>query len=101
MIRRPPRSTLFPYTTLFRSRGGRGAGAAQDRALGEAGGRLGVPALRGGARSDGEKRPEHGSDTAMPCRYDPFIEAHLSIHRPFPSSIAATDPAAMPAGTPR
>src|SRR2546427_8709134 len=25
MIRRPPRSTLFPYTTLFRSRGGAGA----------------------------------------------------------------------------
>src|SRR3712207_8640094 len=24
MIRRPPRSTLFPYTTLFRSRGGGG-----------------------------------------------------------------------------
>src|SRR2546429_1323119 len=24
MIRRPPRSTLFPYTTLFRSRGGIG-----------------------------------------------------------------------------
>src|SRR2546429_1576348 len=23
MIRRPPRSTLFPYTTLFRSTGGR------------------------------------------------------------------------------
>src|SRR2546421_1155032 len=42
MIRRPPRSTLFPYTTLFRSgqeqrqehgRGGRrqGGGEAQDR----------------------------------------------------------------------
>src|SRR3712207_8674881 len=28
MIRRPPRSTLFPYTTLFRSLGG----AARDRA---------------------------------------------------------------------
>src|SRR5437762_4666883 len=31
MIRRPPRSTLFPYTTLFRSRGGctrRGEGTA-------------------------------------------------------------------------
>src|SRR6266496_6060049 len=26
MIRRPPRSTLFPYTTLFRSRDGRTAG---------------------------------------------------------------------------
>src|SRR2546430_9009092 len=29
MIRRPPRSTLFPYTTLFRSRG------ALERALAE------------------------------------------------------------------
>src|SRR2546427_5121356 len=26
MIRRPPRSTLFPYTTLFRSRGARARG---------------------------------------------------------------------------
>src|SRR5437660_5858159 len=43
MIRRPPRSTLFPYTTLFRSmaasgefepllRGGRGGGAAHGDA---------------------------------------------------------------------
>src|SRR2546427_7050970 len=35
MIRRPPRSTLFPYTTLFRSRradcaGPRGAGRWRD-----------------------------------------------------------------------
>src|SRR5689334_24779686 len=28
MIRRPPRSTLFPYTTLFRSRAGQLLGAA-------------------------------------------------------------------------
>src|SRR3712207_7568188 len=28
MIRRPPRSTLFPYTTLFRSRQSRQAGDA-------------------------------------------------------------------------
>src|SRR5947208_11914731 len=27
MLRRPPRSTLFPYTTLFRSRTRRGANA--------------------------------------------------------------------------
>src|SRR5207249_8231962 len=27
MIRRPPRSTLFPYTTLFRSRGGLDVGS--------------------------------------------------------------------------
>src|SRR2546428_4234772 len=33
MIRRPPRSTLFPYTTLFRSRAARGrrGGDALDR----------------------------------------------------------------------
>src|SRR5256885_3152103 len=29
MIRRPPRSTLFPYTTLFRSRRRRASGAGQ------------------------------------------------------------------------
>src|SRR3712207_7979154 len=32
MIRRPPRSTLFPYTTLFRSAaGGKGAGLRGER----------------------------------------------------------------------
>src|SRR3712207_8628210 len=39
MIRRPPRSTLFPYTTLFRSGGGTGPG----RLPGDA---PGVPPLR-------------------------------------------------------
>src|SRR5687767_16027386 len=38
MIRRPPRSTLFPYTTLFRSeRAGQRAGAAQRVARHDAG----------------------------------------------------------------
>src|SRR6266516_5791366 len=32
MIRRPPRSTLFPYTTLFRSPLGTGAAAGVDGA---------------------------------------------------------------------
>src|SRR5229473_5538083 len=31
MIRRPPRSTLFPYTTLFRARGHPGAAPAARR----------------------------------------------------------------------
>src|SRR5437763_13359999 len=35
MIRRPPRSTLFPYTTLFRSRG-RGQGRAGPHRRGAA-----------------------------------------------------------------
>src|SRR3712207_7390077 len=30
MIRRPPRSTLFPYTTLFRSPGIHGRGPGRD-----------------------------------------------------------------------
>src|SRR2546430_6428370 len=31
MIRRPPRSTLFPYTTLFRSRGAMGGEPGASR----------------------------------------------------------------------
>src|SRR2546422_9586998 len=49
MIRRPPRSTLFPYTTLFRSRGVRGGRrgrrGARGRAAGPAGG-VAVPLVR-------------------------------------------------------
>src|SRR5256886_10054779 len=35
MIRRPPRSTLFPYTTLFRSRSREGASFQRYKGLGE------------------------------------------------------------------
>src|SRR2546430_12528886 len=34
MIRRPPRSTLFPYTTLFRSRAEHDAGPREVRVIG-------------------------------------------------------------------
>src|SRR5258708_29839628 len=37
MIRRPPRSTLFPYTTLFRSRWSRGRSGARGLALRDGG----------------------------------------------------------------
>src|SRR4051794_41490587 len=43
MIRRPPRSTLFPYTTLFRSRGGTG------RVRTGGAGRAGQPVRRPGS----------------------------------------------------
>src|SRR3989442_9069263 len=39
MIRRPPRSTLFPYTTLFRS----GAGGREPRAIAPGGVRALTP----------------------------------------------------------
>src|SRR5436309_4268780 len=64
MIRRPPRSTLFPYTTLFRSPGGAGqvrraAGhPARDRPSDHFRGRAGDD-RRGGAASRSE---EHTSE---------------------------------------
>src|SRR5687768_17994778 len=59
MIRRPPRSTLFPYTTLFRS-----------RRLGQAGLRA-SPHRRRGPRA-------HGSSQAGPLR----AAHHLGGGRP-------------------
>src|SRR5256885_9851972 len=68
MIRRPPRSTLFPYTTLFRSLG------ALDR-------RHEAPLLRVGAKRD-QGRPEQllADVTEPPRRARPhvlLIEQHL------------------------
>src|SRR2546426_12181176 len=64
MIRRPPRSTLFPYTTLFRSpSGGRGQ-AGHPRPGGDL--EIARPQRRPGA----ERRPrseEHTSELQSPC----------------------------------
>src|SRR3712207_8393187 len=54
MIRRPPRSTLFPSTTLFRSRQGREA-RHQDRVEP----RRGRPRGRGGRHHGGDRQPSH------------------------------------------
>src|SRR5256885_11236247 len=70
MIRRPPRSTLFPYTTLFRSLSGGGRARRPDR--------LHRGPARGQARShqgsaEGVRRPEqrrseeHTSELQSPC----------------------------------
>src|SRR2546425_3451632 len=62
MIRRPPRSTLFPYTTLFRSLPARfGAEQAGDRGLvleggaDRAGGRVLGGAQAGGGLADRDR----------------------------------------------
>src|SRR2546422_6282981 len=52
MIRRPPRSTLFPYTTLFRS---------LERSLALAGVRLALP-HRAGWRLARKRSEEHTSE---------------------------------------
>src|SRR3712207_8970757 len=73
MIRRPPRSTLFPYTTLFRSGvdvydsapAGRGCPGGA-RGAEEAGGADGKGAVRHGAgdrrRPGGARSEEHTSE---------------------------------------
>src|SRR3712207_7837049 len=59
MIRRPPRSTLFPYTTLFRSEGQVvGAQAAASLGAADAGGAdpEGAQAAAGGGRGARDRR---------------------------------------------
>src|SRR5256885_8177860 len=64
MIRRPPRSTLFPYTTLFRSQCGLlGHLRRQDGGERQAGDSAGRGPVRGGrGRSE-----EHTSELQSPC----------------------------------
>src|SRR5690348_17688815 len=59
MIRRPPRSTLFPYTTLFRSRGGDVRGPARG------GRRRAAAACRPGQGGVGRSE-EHTSELQSP-----------------------------------
>src|SRR2546430_12830333 len=79
MIRRPPRSTLFPYTTLFRSgTGRRGAACAASREMAPAGDRrvahLNLPAApdppshRRPARRSEEHTSELQSQSNLVCR---------------------------------
>src|SRR3712207_7152118 len=56
MIRRPPRSTLFPYTTLFRSRRGRDHGDV-------VGGARGPPRRRAGPA----RRARRGARGGVPA----------------------------------
>src|SRR2546425_9040861 len=73
MIRRPPRSTLFPYTTLFRSVGFDTVGVLGNAA---------TPAERGrsvvaGARVD-LRDARHGSFLRHPERREGRSEEHTS-----------------------
>src|SRR3989442_4429960 len=83
MIRRPPRSTLFPYTTLFRSRAGR---AARLRSPPRAGARLVRPRTGGAA-----------SESTLSLPYDlPFLGGDgLLVER---SAVFLEDPTLQLAG---
>src|SRR5256885_9700632 len=58
MIRRPPRSTLFPYTTLFRSPDTRGTNVKNSLSRQQFGGSVGFPVKRS---------EEHTSELQSPC----------------------------------
>src|SRR5438093_9053269 len=76
MIRRPPRSTLFPYTTLFRSL----PGVCPDIATDQPG------VCRSGAR---ERSEEHTSElqslTNLVCRL--LLEKKKKMHKQYPVKI--------------
>src|SRR3712207_7017157 len=59
MIRRPPRSTLFPYTTLFRSDRGVGEQRVGDQLLGIVRRRLDVQARELEAQEDADLAARH------------------------------------------
>src|SRR2546426_2117990 len=60
MIRRPPRSTLFPYTTLFRSGAGvRGVVPTEEQDRGDAGDQDHVRVFR--HEEEGEAHPDRKS----------------------------------------
>src|SRR2546426_3735746 len=63
MIRRPPRSTLFPYTTLFRSHPG-----AKEGCRGPSGDPPGRSRCAGAEDPDSRSRSEeHTSELQSPC----------------------------------
>src|SRR2546430_4486873 len=74
MIRRPPRSTLFPYTTLFRSRL-----AALDLPPPLVAALVRSPATARGARRSEEHTSELQSQSNLVCRL--LLEKKKAFHR--------------------
>src|SRR2546430_6272429 len=84
MIRRPPRSTLFPYTTLFRSSRRRlpdhhGLVGARGRHVRPVGGKRGV---RGRRRRSEEHTSELQSQSNLVCRL--LLEKKKGLHPALP-----------------
>src|SRR5256886_13545538 len=92
MIRRPPRSTLFPYTTLFRSHrtppGRARCRAAEARPPARPGPAAG---LRLRTRSE-EHTSELQSQSNLVCRLLLEKKKHHAEHPPAPPSLPARHP---------
>src|SRR2546430_9327776 len=72
MIRRPPRSTLFPYTTLFRSN--------RTDPCGDAAARLGKRGIRRHATDQGSARSPRTPESWSPVLVGPLV-GHLGRAR--------------------
>src|SRR2546426_11436968 len=76
MIRRPPRSTLFPYTTLFRSKRGHAGPACREPGVLET-------RVAGGPVEDRPQRePEHQERDVELQRDDLVEEGPVDDHEP-------------------
>src|SRR2546430_7280573 len=93
MIRRPPRSTLFPYTTLFRSRRGASVRSADRRPSRRrrcvARARLGVHADRATPRRSEEHTSELQSQSNLVCRLLLEKKKTLDVSRKGPCRLGA------------
>src|SRR3712207_6879444 len=84
MIRRPPRSTLFPYTTLFRSRAAVAcwrdrAVAAQDDNRGD--GRRGVRQEHGGGYGGGAARLARSEEHTSELQSRQYLVCRLLLEK--------------------
>src|SRR5258707_5588606 len=100
MIRRPPRSTLFPYTTLFRSDAGAGAHHA---GLSPGGGTRGAAEPRRAAprRQQRHRSEEHTSELQsrqyLVCRL--LLEKKIHARTILSTSLTLTSAMTVPATT--
>src|SRR5256885_4134452 len=99
MIRRPPRSTLFPYTTLFRSSAPRCRGRQRGARL-----KIGVIGVGHWGRKHVEeyRSEEHTSELQSPCNIvcRRLLERTTDDRRIMKSSTAAAFRCAAPLRSP-
>src|SRR5256885_3875465 len=94
MIRRPPRSTLFPYTTLFRSRVGdrqvQVRREARRRArVGQHAGEAADPALM---ITEPDRSEEHTSELQSPCNLVCRLLLEKKKNNPLPTCRPPSSP---------
>src|SRR2546430_10410144 len=79
MIRRPPRSTLFPYTTLFRSHAAAALHVGVD--FHEPADALGIPRVRVRAQPPGGGPRVRDCVLHVDARRPPLVGSHVLVDR--------------------